>query len=110
QGVPTVREADGLAMISRNQYLSAEERERAPALYAALKEVAVALEQGSQAFRTLCSDAERRLQAAGFLPEYIQVRRAEDLAPPVDSDRQLVVLAAARLGKARLIDNVPVTR
>lgn len=109
-GVPTCRETDGLAMSSRNQYLTEEERARAPALFAALQAVAQALESGSHEFSALCSEAERSLKLAGFMPEYIQVRRAGDLATPVDSDRELVVLAAARLGKARLIDNVRVSR
>ena len=113
-GVPTSREADGLAMSSRNQYLTHEERARAPALYAALQKIAAGLAQGSvdgdADIKALCSEGERMLQAEGFLPEYIQVRRARDLAVPVDSDRSLVVLAAARLGKARLIDNIAVSR
>ncbi|MEL7449387.1 MAG: pantoate--beta-alanine ligase [Pseudomonadota bacterium] len=109
-GVPTTREADGLAMSSRNQYLTNDERTRAPALYSALEKIADALADGAADIKALCSEGERALQAAGFLPEYIQVRRARDLAVPDNSDRNLVVLAAARLGKARLIDNIAISR
>lgn len=104
-GVDTVRDADGLALSSRNGYLSPEERRRAPALYAALCAVRDAARTGS-----VVSAAEReareRLAAAGFTPEYVSVRRQSDLASPTGADRELVVLAAGRLGPARLIDNL----
>jgi pantoate--beta-alanine ligase len=104
-GLPVVRDPDGLAMSSRNAYLSADERAVAPLLFATLRQVAAALQAGEQA-----SDAEwdaaRSLSAAGFKPEYISFRRRADLALPVAEDRALIVLAAARLGKARLIDNL----
>ncbi len=105
QGLATVREADGLAMSSRNAYLTAEERAQAPRLYQALRNASAALIQG-------CSrpDVERiaraELESAGFRPDYVSVRRAQDLAVPEPGDRELVILAAAYLGRARLIDNL----
>ncbi len=109
EGLPTVREPDGLAMSSRNGYLSAAERTVAPALYRALTAAAGAL----GAARPV-ADVEREtlaaIAAAGLRPDYASVRRAEDLAPPAETDRELVVLAAAYLGRARLIDNLRANR
>jgi len=104
-GVPTVREADGLALSSRNQYLTPEERRAAPELYHALCDLAARVEAGGRDFRKMESSAVARLEKAGFRPEYVAVRRA-DLGEPGPGDRALRVLAAARLGRARLIDNV----
>lgn len=93
----TVRAADGLALSSRNGYLSPAERAEAPRLHAVLTRVA----QG------LAPDAAlRELAAAGWAADYVEVRRRSDLAPPVSGDRERVVLAAARLGSTRLIDNL----
>lgn len=105
---PTQRHADGLAMSSRNRYLTADERDRAPALHAALAEVRDAVRGGARDFAALESTALARLREAGFEPEYAAIRRAADLgAPAADAGPgELVVLAAARLGAARLIDNV----
>lgn len=103
-GAATAREADGLAMSSRNQYLSAGERETAPRLYQVLRETAERL--GKAAGETLEDDAMRALAAAGFVPEYVAIRRAADLEPAAGEDRELVILAAARLGTTRLIDNL----
>jgi pantoate--beta-alanine ligase len=94
----TVREADGLAMSSRNGYLSAAERAEAPRLYRTLREVA--------AGRLEAADAMQALARAGWQPDYVEVRRRTDLAPPQSGDREHVVLAAARLGQTRLIDNL----
>lgn len=102
----TLREDDGLAMSSRNQYLSDEERRIAPELHAALASIADALHNGNEDYRGLESAAEKRLRERGFEPEYVSIRRAENLAPPDRDSDHLVVLAAARLGKARLIDNL----
>lgn len=102
----TLREDDGLAMSSRNQYLSDEERRAAPQLHAALQQVADALTTGNEDYAALETAAMERLEQHGFEPEYISIRRAENLAPPDRDSDQLVVLAAARLGKARLIDNL----
>jgi pantoate--beta-alanine ligase len=93
----TVREADGLAMSSRNAYLSARERAEAPRLYRVLREVAANRD---------CEAAVRKLEMAGWKPDYVEIRRRSDLAPPQPEDRALVVLGAARLGTTRLIDNV----
>ena len=93
----TVREPDGLAMSSRNGYLSAAERAEAPRLYRLLG----AVRDGKQDAAGVL-DA---LNAAGWQPDYVELRRQSDLAPPEPGDRELVVLAAARLGATRLIDN-----
>ncbi len=109
-GVPTQREADGLAMSSRNAYLSAQERSRAPLLYRSLQEVAGALRAGATDCPALERRALRRLERGGFRPDYVVVRRRADLEPPGPQDDALVVLGAAWLGRARLIDNVLVDR
>ena len=103
---PTVREDDGLAMSSRNQYLNDDERVKAPQLYAVLQDVAHALETGSQDYAALEEQAMQSLRQAGFEPEYVSIRRAESLETPDRDTDELVVLAAAKLGGARLIDNV----
>ncbi len=107
-GVPTEREADGLARSSRNGYLTSEERERAPALYQTLRAVADALAAGNSDYPALEQEAAQRLSNAGFRPDYISIRRASDLGPPDGPEPDLVILAAAYLGKARLIDNLRV--
>lgn len=108
-GLPTVREGDGLAMSSRNAYLSPEERALAPQLYRRLRTVAQAATAGA-ALAALESEAMDGLRADGFRPDYVRVLRAADLAPPAAHDRNLVVLAAAWLGRARLLDNVSFRR
>jgi pantoate--beta-alanine ligase len=107
-GAPTVREPDGLAMSSRNQYLTADERSLAPAIYAELRGAEAALCAGGTAIEALESAGAQGLAARGFRVDYFAVRRAHDLAPALAEDRELVVLAAARLGRARLIDNLQV--
>jgi pantoate--beta-alanine ligase len=107
---PTGREADGLAMSSRNQYLGADERVTAPLLYGELKQVAEAVSGGEADLAAVCRRAVDALECAGFRPDYVEVRRASDLAVPDAGDADLVVLAAAWLGKARLIDNVRFSR
>ena len=106
QGVPTVREQDGLARSSRNGYLTPEERSRAPALYRVLCEAAQAIQAGNGDYVALETAATEKLEAAGFGPDYFSIRRASDLALPETADKDLVILAAAQLGKARLIDNL----
>jgi pantoate--beta-alanine ligase len=108
-GVPTVREADGLAMSSRNGYLGPEEREVAPALYRALQEAAQAIAGGVEP-AVVERRAAEALVVAGLRPDYVSVRRAEDLGVPAVGDGDLVILAAAHLGRARLIDNLRVRR
>ena len=107
QGLATAREADGLAMSSRNGYLTAAERARAPALYRTLQHCAEWLRAG-QDHASVERQAGEAIAAAGFEPDYFSVRRAADLGLPAPGERELVVLAAARLGRARLIDNLRV--
>ncbi len=106
-GHPTVREPDGLAMSSRNQYLSKSERAQAPLLRRVLSEMGAALRDGKQDSAKLQADAVRRLTEGGFRPDYVEIRHAGTLAPAMAGDTKLVVVAAAWLGKARLIDNLP---
>lgn len=105
---PIVREADGLAMSSRNSYLGPAERRIAPAIYAALKQAAERLTAGEASLIAIETAAMADLAARGFRPEYFSIRRADDLAPPRAGDTDLCVLAAAWLGGARLIDNLRV--
>ncbi len=105
-GVPTVRESDGLAMSSRNRYLSDEQRKLAPHIHAALNAVANRLQQGQRDFVLLEQMANQQLMQAGFKPDYVSIRDADTLQLPEALSRRLVVLTAARLGRARLIDNV----
>jgi pantoate--beta-alanine ligase len=107
-GAPTVRETDGLAMSSRNQYLTAEERRIAPRLYRALQEAVRRIRQGERDFAALERAGSEELARAGFQSEYFAVRDARTLGVPSNHPGELVVLAAARLGKARLIDNLRV--
>jgi len=106
---PTVREPDGLAKSSRNQYLSAEERDIAPELHAAIQRIGQELQNGKRDFEELESNAMSELQAVGFVPDYVAVRRAQNLEIPDRDCDEIVVLAAAQLGKTRLIDNIVVT-
>lgn len=105
QGMDTVREADGLALSSRNQYLTAGERRRAPALFRALQEAASRLEAGERDFAAIEAEATQALEQAGFEPEYVSIRHP-DLGEPGSGTGEFVVLGAARLGRARLIDNI----
>lgn len=109
-GVATVREADGLAMSSRNGYLSPAERAMAPRLYKALTRVKTRVEAGGEDVAAIERAALAELTAAGFQPDYVSVRRQSDLAPPGPADTALIALAAARLGPARLIDNILISK
>lgn len=110
EGVPTVREADGLALSSRNQYLSPEERRMAPVLFRTLSRLAERLADGASA-APLLSEGHAELQKAGFAPvQYLELRDAETLEPLERANRAARVLAAAYLGNTRLIDNVAVER
>ena len=104
----TLREADGLAMSSRNGYLSVSERGEAPRLQRVLRRVKARLGEGARDFDALGAEGMHELAAAGWKPDYLEVRRQADLAAPGRDDTQLVVLGAARLGGTRLIDNVEV--
>ena len=108
-GAPTVRDRDGLAMSSRNQYLSTEERALAPSIYRALEAAAQRLRAGDVDFASIERAGFQALEHAGFRPDYFSVRNASDLSPATPAARELVILTAARIGKARLIDNVQVT-
>jgi len=105
---PTVREEDGLAKSSRNQYLSENERAIAPALFATISRTGDKLKDGNQHFTDLEKEAMNELGDSGFEPEYISIRRAGDMGEPDQSSRELVILASAWLGEARLIDNLVV--
>jgi pantoate--beta-alanine ligase len=109
-GVATVREADGLAMSSRNGYLTPEQRRVAPLLYQALCQAREAVLSTGQDMAEIERKAKWFLQQAGFQPEYFSICRASDLKPAAHGDSELVLLAAARLGKTRLIDNVYFSR
>jgi pantoate--beta-alanine ligase len=107
-GSPTVRERDGLAMSSRNVYLSPQERRAAPALYRAMRDSARRMRGGSDIGAVLAGAAEL-IAAAGFRLDYLEVRHAETLAPVASVKGQPArLLVAARIGKTRLIDNVAV--
>jgi len=106
-GVDTVRDVDGLALSSRNGYLTPAERAQAPRLYATLRSLAGRIQnQPVHGFAALEAEAMHALESAGFRPEYVSLRRRADLAMPDPEDRELVILAAAWLGRARLIDNL----
>jgi pantoate--beta-alanine ligase len=109
-GAETVRESDGLAMSSRNGYLTAQERATAPVLYRVLSGVAQKLREGSDDYAGLQAQTARELEANGFKTDYVAIRRAADLLEPAPGERDLVVLAAANLGNARLIDNIEIAR
>jgi pantoate--beta-alanine ligase len=104
---PTVRERDGLAMSSRNAYLSPEERERALALSRALRATADAVAGGERDVSAALDAGRAELEAAGIEPEYLEARDARDLSElAAFNGRPVLVAVAARVGKARLIDNV----
>ena len=107
-GVPTVRAPTGLALSSRNAYLSAAEREQAAAIHRCLQAAAAAIHGGERDYAALEAKGCRELAAAGLAPEYVAVRDAERLLPAGAETTTLRILAAARLGGARLIDNVGV--
>jgi pantoate--beta-alanine ligase len=105
-GCPLVREPDGLAMSSRNAYLSAEERERATGLFTALRAAAAAVECGERDVERVRRLVETEAERHGLEREYVEVRRAADLAPLDSIDGDIVVAVAAPVGTARLIDNI----
>src|SRR5690348_3709334 len=112
---PTVREPDGLAMSSRNQYLTDEERRKAPVIHQLLLAAAERLRTGDRDFAAIERTGLQALEREGFRPDYFAVRRADDLSPPdantasnTAGPGHMVVLVAARLGRARLIDNLQV--
>src|SRR3954463_1170871 len=106
----TVRAPDGLALSSRNGYLTPEERAEAPRLYRVLKSAQQQIVGGARDYQRIELEAMAELAHYGWHPDYIAVRRQSDLQPPSDGERELVVVAAARLGRTRLIDNIEVVR
>ena len=109
-GVPTEREDDGLAMSNRNQYLSDSERGIAPMLFRILNDLANSIASGDSDFRNLEERARNELKTAGFEPDYVAVRDGSTLMSPSGYSPNLRVFGAARLGRARLIDNIPVVQ
>ena len=106
-GVPTVREDDGLAKSSRNVYLSKQERQQALAIYTSISHAAERI-RGGLDIQSAARLSTRTLMTLGFTVDYVTVRNAETLSPPQHRDEPLRVIAAAWLGKTRLIDNVAV--
>ncbi|KPN74945.1 pantoate--beta-alanine ligase [Neisseria sp. 74A18] len=107
--VDTGRASDGLALSSRNQYLSEQERAEAPRLFRELNIIADALREGNLAYAELEQAAVEQLSEAGWSVDYVEIRRADNLNIAHAGDKNLVVLAAARLGTTRLIDNIEVS-
>ena len=105
-GEPTVRADDGLALSSRNGYLSAEQRAIAPVLYHVLRQMAEAIGRGERDYPALIAAGQQRLAEAGMRVDYLEVRQALNLRPATAEDRDLVILGAAYLGTTRLIDNL----
>lgn len=105
---PTQRAEDGLALSSRNGYLSDEQRAAAPALYRGLQTIAEELRRGARDYARLIETAQAQQRTAGFIPDYLEIRNAVTLRPAQIDDRHLVILTAAQLGSTRLIDNLVV--
>lgn len=105
----TVRAEDGLALSSRNTYLSPEERREAPRLYQLLRNARDEINAGARDYQRIELDVMAELAHHGWKPDYIAVRRQSDLQLPQNGEHRVVVLAAARLGRTRLIDNVEVS-
>ena len=105
-GLPTCREESGLAMSSRNQYLTPQQRQQAASLYQILNEIKDKLQSGNRNYIQLENYAIDKLETLGFDVDYVEVRKAENLEVASASDKALRILSAARLGKARLIDNI----
>lgn len=108
-GAPTVREADGLAMSSRNNRLTPDQRALAPNLNRVLRGIEAKLKAGEKTFEVLQQQAMADLACSGLRPDYITVCAAKTLMPATEAEKELVILAAAYLGDIRLIDNIPVS-
>lgn len=106
ESVATQREADGLAYSSRNSYLSTQERAKAEQIYSSLQDIKTQVEAGSRDFEILEKNAIEQLTVAGFRPDYVAIRDASNLQPVAYNTDLIVILVAAWLGSARLIDNV----
>tara|TARA_A200000159_G_scaffold164248_1_gene193166 strand:- start:4602 stop:5459 length:858 start_codon:yes stop_codon:yes gene_type:complete len=108
-GVPTRRQEDGLAMSSRNGYLSAQQRTTATQIYAAMEQMRAAICARQDSYADIERKASQSLMAAGLKPEYVTIRNATSLQPAEPDDYQLVILMAAFMGTTRLIDNMQIT-
>ncbi|MGA2562608.1 MAG: pantoate--beta-alanine ligase [Steroidobacteraceae bacterium] len=108
-GAPTVRANDGLALSSRNRYLTSAERVRAPAIYQALRAAVLRIDAGDRDYEAIESAGREALERAQMAPDYFSIRSAADLSAPADAC-DLIVLTAARLGRSRLIDNLRASR
>jgi pantoate--beta-alanine ligase len=108
EGIATMREPDGLALSSRNVYLSPEERRIAPLLYRVLNDTAAALAANPENVAATLQNGLAELRQAGFAPDYLELRDAADLSRMGRLDRPARLVAAAHLGRTRLIDNIPV--
>ena len=108
-GVPTRRQEDGLAMSSRNGYLSAEQRATATRIYAAMEQMREAICARQDSYADIERKASQSLMSAGLKPEYVTIRNAKNLQPAEPGDQQLVILMAAFMGTTRLIDNMQIT-
>ena len=111
-GAETMRESNGLAMSSRNNYLSEEEKNQAAQIYRTLRNVAAKLTQGDRYYPGLERDGKNQLEEAGFIPDYLSILRRSDLQQPSPEEplQDLVILCAALLGNARLIDNLQLSQ
>lgn len=107
-GMPTLREANGLAMSSRNLRLSDAERDKAGSIFQLLKEIQSSIKAGKASYAELEQAASDKLRGLGFTPDYVVIREASSLLPPQAIDSEKVILVAAKLGEVRLIDNLRV--
>lgn len=105
-GLPTIRESDGLAMSSRNGYLTEEERSIAPLFNQQLQSIVASIQNGNKNFKALQLSAAKKLNDSGFKADYIEVRRVKDFQTASTEDINLVLLGSVWLGKARLLDNI----
>ncbi|MFP3518724.1 pantoate--beta-alanine ligase [Pseudomonas sp. SIMBA_077] len=105
-GEPTVRAVDGLALSSRNGYLTDEQRQVAPALYRHLNQIAQTIKAGERDYPELARQHLARIETEGFRPDYLEIRHAQTLLPATAEDRDIVILVAAFMGSTRLIDNL----
>ncbi len=105
-GLPTMREANHLAMSSRNNYLSLQEKRQAACIYQALNQVKTEVQGGARNYQLLCQKAKKDLELLNFSVDYFTLCRQQDLAPAALDDQDLVLLCAASLGTTRLIDNI----
>ena len=108
-GVDTVRESSGLALSSRNGYLTPEQKTLAPLLYQTIRSIGEALAAGEKDFMRLTQMGNQQLQEAGFQPDYLAIADAISLRPAMKEDTHLVILVAAFLGSTRLIDNLRIS-